>query len=123
MSSTNIGDLTGSILSSVKTYLGIAPAITAFDAELVLNINGVLASLTQLGIGPDTGFCINDATSLWTDFVGSNDKRYNFLPTFVALKVRLVFDPQTSKTVTDSIKMMIDEYEYRLHVLAESQNN
>lgn len=113
---SNVSD---SILDSVKTTLGIDLTVTEFDEELKLYINSVLASVVQMGIGPKNGYSITDNTATWSNFIGKEDSRYNMLKTYVALKVKSMFDPSTNKTVTDSVNSVVSEYEYRLKIQKE----
>ena len=52
-----------SILTSVKKLLGLTEEYTAFDADLIMHINSVLMILRQMGVGPQEGFGISDATA------------------------------------------------------------
>ena len=54
-----------SILTSIKKLLGITEEYTHFDTDITMNINAVLAILTQMGVGPSSGFAILDKTSTW----------------------------------------------------------
>ena len=57
-----------SILTSVKKLLGLTEEYTAFDADLIMHINSVLMILRQMGVGPQEGFGISDATATWSEF-------------------------------------------------------
>ena len=58
------GEIT-SILDSVKKKCGMDPeTMTEFDADLIDAINAGLNVLTQMGIGPDTGFVIHGSSDL-----------------------------------------------------------
>ena len=65
-----------SILTSIKKLLGIPEEYTAFDADLLIHINSVLAILTQMGIGPSDGFIITDNVE-HAHGIGNN-KAYQF---------------------------------------------
>ena len=58
-----------SILTSIKKMLGITEDYTHFDADIIMHINSVFSILTQLGIGPEDGFVIQDDKAVWTDFI------------------------------------------------------
>jgi hypothetical protein len=75
-------------------------------------------SLTQLGVGPDTGFLITDATQTWVDFLGDR-KDLEAVKTFIYLKVRLLFDPPSSAFVLEAMERQIREIEWRLNIQAE----
>ena len=107
-----------SILTSIKKLLGITAEYTQFDADLIIHINSVFSILTQLGVGPSTGFSIHDEYSIWTDFL-PEDPRLEMVKTYVYLKVRLMFDPPDRSAVADAMKRQIDELEFRLNVAAD----
>lgn len=109
---------TDSILLTVKSKLGLEAEYTPFDAEIILDINTVLAKLTQAGIGPRAGFEITDDTQTWEDFVGT-DPRLNMVKTYTALDVRMLFDPPQSSAAMENMKAQIQEYIYRLNVHEE----
>lgn len=104
-----------SILTSIKKLLGITDDYTHFDQDIVLQINSAFSTLNQLGVGPEAGFSIQDASSVWTDFI--DDDRLNFAKTFVQLKVKLAFDPPTSATLMDSYNRQLDELAWRLSIV------
>ena len=106
-----------SILVSVKKVLGITEDDESFDTDIIMNVNSVFAILTQLGVGPTDGFIITDSSQNWNDFIGDN-KKLEFVKTYVQLKTRLIFDPPQSSAHMESVKQMISELEFR--ILAET---
>lgn len=108
-----------SILTSVKKNLGLVESYTVFDDDIVMHINSALATLNQIGIGPEDGFAIVDKTTTWSAFIGSN-KKYNEVKSYVTLKVRLIFDPPTTSFLLEAIKEQIVQYEWRLNVVREA---
>ena len=104
-----------SILDSIKKILGMTPAYDAFDTDLVIHINSVFGILAQLGVGPEGGFSISDNTTLWKAYLG-NSKDLEMVKSYIALKVRLIFDPPTIGAVMDAMKEQIRELEWRLNV-------
>ena len=109
-----------SILTSIKKLLGIPEDVTQFDMDITIHINSVFMILTQLGVGPSEGFSITDADNTWDEFLGTDLSNFEAVKTFIYLKVRLLFDPPASATVTESINRLASEYEWRLNVAAES---
>jgi len=99
--------------------LGIEDSYEAFDTDIIVNINTVFMTLTQLGVGPETGFSISGKFERWTDFTGSL-KTIESVKTYIYLKVKLIFDPPTNSFVLESMKREITELEWRLNVQAES---
>lgn len=112
-----------SILTSIKKLLGVGEEYTHFDTDIVIHINTVFMTLTQLGVGPSEGFAITDKTAVWTDFIPKGDLRFEAVKTFVYLKVRLVFDPPTSSAVIESFNRTINELECRLNYNTETTIN
>lgn len=108
-----------SILTSVKKMLGIEEDDTSFDEEIIMHINSVLMALTQLGVGPDEGFEIEDATSEWTDFV-SDTKKFSAIKSYLFMRVKLLFDSSTmSSSLIEAYNRQIAEFEWRLNHAAE----
>lgn len=107
-----------SILDSVKKVLGIDKDYDAFDVDILMHINTVFSTLHQLGIGPEAGFAIEDASPTWDDYLGG-DLRRNDIKTYIYLKVRLVFDPPTTGFLHSSLKEQIQELEWRISVRRE----
>lgn len=107
-----------SILTSVKKMLGIVEEYEHFDADLIMHINSVLSILTQLGVGPSEGFSIKDKTATWNDFL-SDAKNLESVKSYVYLKVRLIFDPPLTSSVTEAINRMISELEWRISVAVD----
>lgn len=108
-----------SILNSIKKVVGLTEDDLSFDLDILMHTNSVFATLTQLGVGPDDGFEIENSTATWDDFLGS-DKRYNFVKSYVYLRVRILFDPPSTSFLGAAFKEQIDEYTYRISVLRES---
>lgn len=112
-----------SILTSIKKLLGIAEEYTQFDTDIIMHINSVFTTLTQLGVGPSEGFYIEDKNDEWTDFIEDLSK-LQAVKTYTYLKVRLVFDSASLGSATlAAYERQIQELEWRLNVIAESENH
>jgi hypothetical protein len=107
-----------SILDSVKKVCSLSPDYTPFDDVIILHINTVFTTLSQLGIGPDSGFSIEDNSTTWDAFVGQ-DLNLNSVKTYVSLQVRMYFDPPTTSFVIDAMNKQIQELGWRLNVKRE----
>lgn len=107
-----------SILTSVKKMLGIAEEYTHFDADLIMHINTVFTILNQLGVGPSYGFRIEDADDEWVDFL-DDQVALESVKTYMAMKVKLMFDPPASSSVMEATNRMVSELEWRLNVTAD----
>lgn len=107
-----------SILTSIKKMLGITEEYEHFDADLIMHINTVLSILTQLGVGPSEGFAIKDKTATWSDFL-SDSKNLESVKSYVYMKVKLIFDPPLTSSVSEAMNRMISELEWRILVTAD----
>lgn len=108
-----------SILTSVKKALGIDSSYTNFDHDVILHTNTALMNLNQLGVGPATGFVIEDDTKTWTDLLGER-LDLEAVKSYIYLKVRLLFDPPSSSFVLEAMERQVEEMEWRLNVQAET---
>lgn len=107
-----------SILTSIKKLLGITEEYKHFDADIIMHINSVFLNLTQIGVGPQEGFFIEDDTVTWTDFI-EDSVQLQAVKSYMYLKVKLLFDPPLSSAVIESSNKMIAEFEWRLRLAAE----
>ena len=107
-----------SILTSIKKLLGIAEDYTQFDSDLIMHINTVFLNLTQLGVGPEEGFSIQNENDAWSDFI-DNNAQLQAVKSYMYLKVKLLFDPPLSSSVIESMNRMIAELEFRLNVAVD----
>ena len=104
-----------SILTSIKKVLGIYEEDSSFDVDIIMHINTVFMILRQMGIGPSNGFSITGQYEVWNDYL-SDISLLESVKTYVALKVRLIFDPPASSTMVEAINRTITELEWRLNV-------
>ena len=111
-------DIQDSILNSTKKLLGIAEDYDAFDVDIIMHINSVFMILTQLGVGPEEGFSIEDESTEWDEFIEDNSQ-LKAVKSYMYLKVKLLFDPPLSSSVTQSMERMIAELEWRLNVAVD----
>jgi hypothetical protein len=101
-----------SILNSVKAYLGIQPELDAFDSELYMAINAVMLALNQLGVGPDIPYVVSSPTQTWSDLLG--DEPVGGVREYVAMRVKMLFDPSRNNQIMDALKEQINEFEWRI---------
>lgn len=109
-----------SILDTVKKMIGFESEYTDFDLDLVVHINTAFLTLQQLGVGPTNGFMITSKADTWGSFLGV-DPNLNAVKTYIAQRVRLLFDPPTTSFAIDAIKESLKEIEWRLNVHADKE--
>ena len=107
-----------SILTSIKKLLGLDKDYEHFDTDIMIHINSTFMNLTQIGVGPKTGFIIQDKTTTWSDFEADSIKA-QAAKSYIYLKVRVIFDPPANSFLIDAMKNQATEIEWRLNVQAE----
>lgn len=110
----------GSILQDVREVLVGDKDDTGFDKDLIIFINSAFNTLTQIGVGPDTGFVIKGDTETWSDFTDDN-ALLEKVKAYIVLKVRVLFDPPSSSFVLEAYNKEIAEMEWRLNVVVDGQ--
>ena len=90
--------MTTSILNTIKKMVGVDSTYTAFDTDIIVHINSTFSTLNQLGVGPSTPFHISDSTATWSQFMGTN-LAIESVKSYIYAKVKLAFDPPTTKPV------------------------
>lgn len=109
-----------SILTSIKKMLGLDAVYTVFDLDITLHINSAFAYLTQLGVGPLSGYKITDANNVWAEFTASdNSLSLESVKTYVYLSVKLVFDPPPTSFGQDALRAQASKLEWLLNVQQE----
>lgn len=111
-------DVKESILASTKKMLGGLDPLeeSPFDADIIMQINGVFGILQQLGVGPEEGFSISDISTLWTDF-STDTIILNMVKPYMFAKVKLGFDiSSTPSSVIEALNRQVSEFEFRMNV-------
>lgn len=111
-----------SILTSIKKMLGIQEDYDHFDPDITMHINSVFMILSQLGVGPEGGYRIEDKTNTWDEYISEEDN-LDAIKTYIHLQVKLLFDPPQSSAVIEAMKRMVDQIEWRLNVEAEQKKS
>ncbi len=107
-----------SILNVIKKMLGLGEEYTHFDTDIIISINSVIATLTQLGIGTETGFIITGANETWGELLGDRED-LEMVKTLIYLKVRLIFDPPTNAFLVEALERQASETMWRVSLQAE----
>ena len=107
-----------SILTSIKDQLSLERDDESFDNELIIFINAAFSILTQLGVGPETGFRITGSEETWDDYQVDLVQE-EMTKNYIYLKVKILFDPPTNSSLAKAIEEQIKEYEWRLKLQAE----
>ena len=106
-----------SILNSTKKLLGVPVEDEAFDADILVHINGTMSTLHQLGVGPTDQLLIVDKDTEWVSLT-NNPVIQGMSKQFVYLNVRLLFDPPGTSYLLESFTRSLSELTWRLEVEA-----
>lgn len=108
-----------SILTSIKKLMGLTEEYDAFDQDILILINSVLFELEQIGVKAKDGFTLSDKTAVWSDY-SDDDSLLNALKPYIYMKTKLSFDPPTSSGALDSMNRIIDRFEWRINLYADT---
>ena len=110
-----------SILNTIKEMLGASPDYDAFNTDIIIHINTAFMELTQIGVGPQEGFMITDDSETWADFIPETDAlQLQGIKSYVYLSVKLVFDPPSNSSATESINRQLAKLEWRLNHVVDA---
>lgn len=107
-----------SILTSVKKIIGISEEDESFDVDLIMHINSIILVLDQLGLESASRFTITDKNATWNDLF-SDGEVIEPVKSYIALRVRMIFDPPNSSAVAEAIKNTIAELEWRITAITD----
>jgi hypothetical protein len=109
-----------SILTTIKLACNVAEEDEAFDNDFILFINGILANLNQIGIGPEEGFQIEDKAATWDSYL-DGDPRLNNVKVYIQTKARLLFDPPQTGPLNSALENIAKELETRIYIAREAR--
>ena len=110
--------MTDSIFSSVKKVVGLLGDDGSFDEDILLHINSVVSTLRQLGLSIPSDFYVRDDVQTWRDLLGEF-RDLDIVKSYMAMKVRLMFDPPSSSFGLASMTEMVKELEWRINALTD----
>lgn len=110
-----------SILTEIKKLLGITEENKAFDLDICIQINGAIATLRQVGVGPNEGYTVTSKEDTFADYLGETFKETAQVKLYLFYKVKLGFAPPQSSIAVELIKEMAREIEWRLNVAVDPE--
>lgn len=111
-----------SILTEIKKLLGITEENRAFDLDICIQINGAIATLRQIGVGPNEGYTVTSKDDTFADYLGEEFKETAQVKLYLFYKTKLGFSPPQSSIAVELIKEMAREIEWRLNVAVDPEN-
>lgn len=91
---------------------------SAYDYNLMLQINSCFVELRQIGIGSNRIFQITGDSETWGDFLSDLSEIY-MVKNWMVLKIRSVFDPPASSAVASALDREIAQLTWRLNMIHE----
>ena len=102
---------TNNILQCIrKTICGNFLA-SEFDEDILMHINSAMSSLAQIGACCDE--VLVTAETDWDD-IFEDQKVLNLVKPYVYYNVRLGFDPPANSAIEESMKIKLQELEFRI---------
>lgn len=109
------------ILEHIRESVGLTKDNTEFDTELLNYINLSVVKINQNGVKLNIDKIDSDTT--WDELLDPSAEGYEStgaLPTFIALNVKLLFDPPPPSSVDFHVRTM-DETLWRLKLAYEEE--
>ena len=114
--------MANSIFNSVKKVVGLLGDDGSFDEDILLHINSVVSTLRQLGLSIPADFYVEDDVQTWQNLLGEF-RDLDLVKSYMAMKVRLMFDPPSSSFGLASMAEMVTELEWRINVLTDQPHS
>lgn len=111
--------MTGSILNSVKSYLGeIDISDTDFDATLIQHINASFQTMYTEGVGPyEAPFHISGSEDTWESFLQGYD--LPGIDSYLGLLVQSSFDPSPSQVISGIREKNMERLRFSLRLATQ----
>lgn len=116
------GDTTDSILNTIKKLLGIDSEDSSFDMDIMVIINSIIPTLSQIGVGPSNGFIVTSVNDKWSDLYPDKPINLEGVKTYLYLKTKLIFDPPVNSTIIEAFNKNLNELEWRMMLAVETNN-
>lgn len=109
-----------SILKSTKKVLQIGLDDESFDLDILTHINSAFSILHDLGVGPESGFVVEDEYVDWDAYLSNDPVKLSKVKACVYLRTRLLFDPPATTFHLNAVQEQLKEVEWRLNVNREA---
>ena len=103
-----------SILLNIREMCDVGKNIDSFDGQLIPLINTFLFRSAQFGVGRK-GFMITGIAETWSDFIPEDSEFYAPVKNYIAIRVKLIFDPPESSALLTALKEEARELEWCLY--------
>lgn len=107
-----VANTSDSILGTIKTMLNVEPSDTAFDIDIIMHINTAIGIILEAGVGNNVR--VTDLSTSWSEFVDINNVIFDKVVSYIYLKVKMLFDPPASGTISAAFEKTLDELLWRI---------
>lgn len=108
--------LENSILHDLKQLIGQEWDDPTFDLDIKIHVNTQFFELKQIGVGPEEGFRVDSAETLWTAFLPDNPVALAAVKDLIYIRTRLIFDPPQNGFLVTNLQEQANRLEWRLMV-------
>lgn len=102
------------VVDTIKQLSGIHPDDTSFDLNMVVAINSAINILADIGVSEMEDVVLTDTSMTWDELLGGRTD-IEYVKTYIAQRVRMMFDPPTSSAANEAMKNLIAELEFRIN--------
>ena len=103
-----------SILLNIRVMCDVGENVDSFDGQLIPLINTFLFRSAQFGVGKK-GFMVTGTKETWQDFIPEESEFYAAVKSYIAIRVKLIFDPPDSSALLAALKEEARELEWCLY--------
>lgn len=110
--------MTASILDTIKSKLGTI--YDEYNEDILIEINAAIAVLTEVGVGPKSGFVVESEDETWDQFV--TDKTVlSLVKQYIWTRCKISFDPPQNSFTLEALKEQAEEYLWRLNIKVDPE--
>jgi hypothetical protein len=102
-----------SVVNAIKQLIGIHPEDTSFDLNVIFAINSAINILADIGVSELEDVVLTDTSMTWDELLGGRTD-IEYVKTYIAQRVKMIFDPPTSSAANEAMKSLISELEFRI---------
>ncbi len=101
------------VVETIKQLSGINPEDPSFDINMIVAINSAINILADIGVSEMEDVVLTDSSMTWDELLGGRTD-IEYVKTYIAQRVRMMFDPPTSSAANEAMKNIIAELEWRI---------
>lgn len=108
------------VLSTLRSTLGVGVGSTDFDEELTAHSMAALFDLQLMGVGEWMSIQpVITNTTRWSAIPGVDATNVGWVVEFVTMRVKRAFDPPTSTAQSEAMNTIISDTAWKMNLAAE----